>query len=91
MNVLVLFEAGRGGKGFAAVWAGVGSCSNVLGADVPLQVAGVGEHLQEKTPSVCGTERGGAEREAAGGCAEPGCRVRDGPQAQPQPQAQAQP
>lgn len=50
MNVLVLFEARRGGKGFAAVRAGVGPRPDVLGADVPLQVAGVGKHLKDKMP-----------------------------------------
>lgn len=59
MNVLVLFEARRGGKGFAAVGAGMGSRANVLGTDVPLEVAWVGKHLKEKTPSGSGNEAGG--------------------------------
>lgn len=48
MNVLVLFEARRGGEGLAAVRAGVSPRAHVLGADVPLEVAGVGEYLQEE-------------------------------------------
>lgn len=45
VDVLVLLEAGGRGEGLAAVWAGVGPGAHVLGADVPLQVAGVREHL----------------------------------------------
>ena len=41
----MLLEARRGGEGFAAVGAGVGPGPDVLGADVPLQVTGVCEHL----------------------------------------------
>jgi len=50
VNVLVLFEARRGGKGFAAVRAGMGPRPDVLGTDVPLEVAGVRKHLEEKKP-----------------------------------------
>lgn len=46
----MLLEAGRGGEGLAAVGAGVRPRAHVLRADVPLQVAGVREHLGEKAP-----------------------------------------
>lgn len=42
----MLLEARRGGEGLPAVRAGVSAGPHVLGADVPLQVAGVGEHLR---------------------------------------------
>lgn len=43
--VLVLLEARGGGKGLATLRAGVGSGTDVLRADVTLEVAGVCEHL----------------------------------------------
>ncbi len=46
MYVLVLLEARGGGKGLATVRAGVGSGTDVLRADVALEVAGVCEHLK---------------------------------------------
>lgn len=45
VDVLVLLEAGGRGEGLAAVGAGVRPRPDVLGPDVPLQVAGVREHL----------------------------------------------
>lgn len=41
----MLLEARRRGERLAAVGAGVGPSPDVLRADVPLQVAGVREHL----------------------------------------------
>lgn len=46
MYVLVLLEARGGGKGLATLRAGVGSGTDVLRADVALEVAGVCEHLK---------------------------------------------
>lgn len=41
----MLFEAAGRGKSFATLGAGVAASTHVLGSDVSLQVAGVGEHL----------------------------------------------
>lgn len=49
VDVFVLLEARRGGERLPAVRAGVGAGSHVLGADVALQVAGVGKHLRGQT------------------------------------------
>ena len=56
VDVLVLLEARGRGEGLAAVGAGVGPRPHVLRADVPLQVAGVREHL---LGGEHGQERGG--------------------------------
>lgn len=50
VDVLVLLEARGRGERLPAVGAGVSPGSYVLGADVALQVAGVGEHLGGQTP-----------------------------------------
>jgi len=52
--VLVLLEARGGGKGLATLRAGVGSGTDVLRADVPLQVTGVCEHLLGKERGIQG-------------------------------------
>lgn len=51
VDVFVLLEAGGRGERLPAVWAGVGPGADMLGADVPLQVAGVREHLGTQTLS----------------------------------------
>lgn len=43
--MFVLFKARGGGEGLATLGAGVSPRPHVLRADVPLQVAGVCEHL----------------------------------------------
>ncbi len=45
VDMLMLFQATRGRKGLSAISASVASCTDVLAADVPLKVAGVGEYL----------------------------------------------
>lgn len=45
VDVRVLLEAGGGGEGLSALRAGVAAGADVVGADVALQVARVGEHL----------------------------------------------
>lgn len=51
VDVFVLLEAGGCGECFPAIRAGVGPGADMLGADVPLQVAGVREHLGTQTLS----------------------------------------
>lgn len=53
VDVLVLLEARGRGEGLPAVRAGVRPRAHMLGADVPLQVAGVREHLGRQMPAVC--------------------------------------
>lgn len=50
VDVLVLLEAGGCGKCLPTVGAGMSPGADVLGTDVPLQVAGVREHLGGQTP-----------------------------------------
>jgi hypothetical protein len=45
VDVRVLLQAARGGKRFAALGTGVAAGAHVGGADVALEVAGVGEDL----------------------------------------------
>ena len=45
VDVGVLLQPGARGEGLAALRAGVGAGADVVGADVPLEVAGVGEDL----------------------------------------------
>lgn len=43
----MLLEARRSSESFPTIRAGVRPCADVLGTDVPLQVAGVSKHLEE--------------------------------------------
>ena len=45
VDVGVLLEAGGGGECLAAFWTGVTPGPHMRGPDVPLEVAGVGEHF----------------------------------------------
>ena len=45
VDVCVLFEPGGGGECLATLWTGVTPGPDMRGPDVPLQVAGVSEHL----------------------------------------------
>lgn len=45
VDVFMLFEAWRSGKGFATLWTSVSTSPNMLGTNMPLKVAGVRENL----------------------------------------------
>lgn len=45
MDVGVLFQSRTGCKSFPAFWTGMRSGSNMVGPDVPLQIAWIREHL----------------------------------------------